>query len=73
MKRGHFDKEKSTFEMLLSHLNLNIVFKKIRSFDAENLGSVDLRAEKLQAVKVGVLKKNSATRPESNHMHGFES
>ena len=46
--------------MLLSSWNFDTVFKKIRSFDAENLGSVSQRALKLLAVKVGVLKKKSA-------------
>ena len=32
-----------------------------RSFNAENLGSVDQKAAKLPAVKVGLLKKKSAT------------
>ena len=51
--------------------------KKIRSFDAKNLGSIDLRAAKLQAVKVGDLKKSLPPDPgptrtiricvESNH------
>ena len=41
MKWGHFDRVNSTFKMLLSTWNLNTVCKKIRSFDAENLGSVD--------------------------------
>ena len=35
-------------------------FKRFRSFNAENLGSVDQRAAKLLAIKVGVLKKKSA-------------
>ena len=40
MKWGHFDRVNSTFKMLLSSWNFTTVFKKIRSFDAENLGSV---------------------------------
>ena len=35
-------------------------FKKLRYYNAENLGSVGQRAAKLLAVKVGVLKKKSA-------------
>ena len=35
--------------------------KRFRSFNAENLGSVGQRAAKLPAVKVGVLKKKSAS------------
>ena len=40
MKWGHFDRVNSTFKMLLSSWNFDTVFKKIRSFDTENLGSV---------------------------------
>ena len=49
--------------MLLSSWNFDTVFKKIRSFDAENLGSVDLRAAKLLAVKVGDFKKSLPPEP----------
>ena len=42
MKWGHFDRVKSTFRMLLSSLIFDTVFIKIRSFDAKNLGPVDL-------------------------------
>ena len=41
----------------------DIVFKKIRSFDAKNLGSVDLRAGKLLAVKARDLKKSLPPDP----------
>ena len=37
------------------------LFKRFRSFNAKNFGSVGQRAAKLLAVKVGVLKKKSAT------------
>ena len=57
MKWGHFDRVKSTFKMLLFSWNFDTVFKKFRSFDAKNLGSVGQRAAKLLAVKVGGLKK----------------
>ena len=77
MKWGHFDRVNSTFKMLLSSWNFDTVFKKIRSFDAKNLNSVDLRAAKLLAVKVGDLKKSLLPDPgptrtsrvcaESNH------
>ena len=40
MKWGHFDRKNSTLKMLLSSWNFETVFKKIRSFDDENLGSV---------------------------------
>ena len=49
--------------MLLSSYNFDTVLKKIRSFDAENLGYVDLRAAKLLAVKVGDLKKSLPPDP----------
>ena len=66
--------------MLLSSY-FDTVFKKIKSFDAKNLGSVDLRAAKLPAVKVGDLKKSLPPDPgptqtsrvcaESNHSQGL--
>ena len=40
MKWGHFDRVNSTFKMLRSSWNFDTVLKKIRSFDAKNLGSV---------------------------------
>ena len=40
MKWGHFDRVNFTFKMLRSSWNFDTVFKKFRSFDAENLGSV---------------------------------
>ena len=43
--------------MLLASWNFDTVFKRFRSFNAENLGSVDHRAAKLPTVKVGDLKK----------------
>ena len=38
-------------------------FKRLRSFNIVNMGSVGQRASKLIAVKVGGLKKKSAARP----------
>ena len=49
--------------MQLSFYNFDTVFEKIRSFDAENLGSVDQRAAKLLAVKVGDPKKSLLPDP----------
>ena len=52
-----------------------LYFKKaFRSFNTENLGSVGQRAAKLLAVKVGGLKKNSASQPQpqSVSLPGFE-
>ena len=46
--------------MLLASWNFDTVLNGFRSFDAENLESVGKRAVKLQAVKVGGLKKKSA-------------
>ena len=40
MEWGHFDRVNSTFKMLLSFWNFDTICKKIRSFDAKNLGSV---------------------------------
>ena len=49
-------------------------FKRFRCLNAENLGSVGQRAAKLLAVKVGGLKKKSASRPrpQSASLLGFE-
>ena len=52
MKWGHFDRVNSTFKMLQFSWNFDTVFKKIRSFDAENLVSVGQRAAKLRLVKL---------------------
>ena len=46
--------------MLLAFCVLVYLFKRFRSFNARNIGSVGQRAAKLLAVKVGVLKKKSA-------------
>ena len=63
MKWDHFDRVNPTFKMLLSSWDFDTVFKKIRSFDAKNLGSVDWRATKLLAVKVEGLKKSLPPGP----------
>ena len=47
-------------KMLSAYWNLIHFENKIRSWNAENFGSVGQRAAKLLAVKVGVLKKKSA-------------
>ena len=49
--------------MLLSSSNFDTISKKIRSFDAKNLGTVNLRAAKLLPVKVGYLKKSLPPDP----------
>ena len=49
--------------MLLVSLNLYIVFKGFRSFNAKNLKSLGQTASKLPVVKVGGRKKKSAARP----------
>ena len=46
--------------MLLASWFFVYFFKRFRSFNAENLGSVDQRAAKLPAVKVGGLKNKVA-------------
>ena len=51
--------------MLLATWFLVCFFKRFRSFNAENLVSVDQRATNLLAVKVGGLKKKSAALPRS--------
>jgi len=63
----YFDRTKNT-------LTFETVLKGFRSFNAKNLGSVGQRAAKLLAVKVGGLKKKSASRPrpQSASLLGFE-
>ena len=74
-KWGHFERAKSTFKMLPASWFFVYLFKKFRSFIAENLESVGQRASKLLAVKVGGLKKKSASRPRplSASLPGLES
>ena len=48
MKWGHFDEVNSTFKMLRSSWNFDTVFKKIRSFNAKNLGSVGYSGVRLR-------------------------
>ena len=57
-----------------SLLIFDVLLKKFRCLNAENLGSVDQRAANLLAVKVGGLKKKSAgrPRPQSASVPGFE-
>ena len=51
------------------------IFKRFRCLNAKNLESVGQRAAKLLAVKVGGLKKKSASRPQpqSASVPGFDS
>ena len=74
-KCGHFEKAKNTFKMLLATWFFVCFFKRFRSFNAKNLGSAGQRAAKLLAVKVGGLKKKSASRPrpQSASLPGFDS
>ena len=74
-KWGHFERAKSTFKMLPASWFFVYLFKRFRSFIAENLESVSQRAAKLLAVKVGGLKKKSASRPrpQSASLPGFDS
>ena len=62
-KWGEFERAKTTLKMLLATWFLVCFFKRFRSFEAKNLGSVGQRAAKLLAVKVGGLKKKSAAQP----------
>ena len=55
--------QKTTFEMLLASWFFVCFFKRFRSLNAENLGSVGQRAAKLLAVKVGGLKKGLPAGP----------
>ena len=75
---SHFEKTKVLYYFNHVALKLINVQCKIRSYRWENMSKINKRtcttiphfrvATKLQAVKVGDLKKNSATRPESIHM-----
>ena len=71
-KWGHFEKAKTTFKMLLATWFLVCFLKKFRSFNAKNLGSVGQTTLKLQAVKVGGLKKKSAVRPRPHSNHSAQ-
>ena len=44
------------------------MLRRLRSFKRGTAGSLGQLAEKLQALNLGGLKKNSATRPILNHM-----
>ena len=61
--------------MLLATWFLVYNFKRFRSFNSKNLGSAGQRAAKLLAVKVGGLKKKSASQPwpQSASLRGFDS
>ena len=69
-KWGDFERAKTTLKMLLASWFFKCFFKRFRSFNVENVGSVGQRAAKLLAVKVGGLKKKSANwpQPHSNHL-----
>ena len=62
-KWGDFERAKTNFKMLLASWFLVCSLKRVRSLNAENLGSVDKRASKLLTIKVGGLKKKSAFQP----------
>ena len=48
----HFDRAKTTFKILLASWTFDTVWKRFRSFNAENLGSVGQRVAKLLAIKL---------------------
>ena len=58
--------------MLLATWFLVCFFKRFRSFNAKNLGSVGQRAAKLLAVKVGGLKKGLPAGPGTLLSFGFK-
>ena len=62
-------------KMLLASWFLVYFLKRFRTLNAENLGSVSQRAAKLLAVKIGGLKKKSASRPRPQlaSLPGFDS
>ena len=51
-KWGNFDRAKSTLKMLLAFWFLLNFFKRLKSFNNKNLGSVGQRAAKLPAIKL---------------------
>ena len=51
-KWGNFDRAKCTLKMLLASWFLLYFFKRFRSLNAKNLGSVSQRAAKLPAIKL---------------------
>ena len=55
--------------MLSASWNFEKLYNIFRSFNAKNLGSVGQRVAKLQALKVGDLKKKSAIRPRPHSNH----
>ena len=61
-----------TLKMLPASSYLKHLFKEFRSLNTVNMGSVGQRASKLLAVKVGGLKKKTATGPHSNLSARFE-
>ena len=51
-KWGHFDRAKTILKILLASWTFDTVWKGFRSFNAENLMSVDWRIAKLLAIKL---------------------
>ena len=51
-KWGHFERAKTTLKMLLASWFLVCFFRRLRSFNDKNLGSVGQRAAKLPAIKL---------------------
>ena len=68
-KWGHFEREKSILKIQLASCFLTYLLKLFRSFNAKNFRSFGQRASKLQAVKVGGLKKKSAFWPRPHSYH----
>ena len=52
VNEGNLTEKKNILKILLAPWNFDTVWKKYRSFNAENLGSVDQWAAKLPAVKL---------------------
>ena len=61
-KWGHFDRAKPTLKLLLASWTFHSFLKRFRSFNAENLGSVDQRAAKWPAIKLWEWFDPSTTR-----------
>ena len=51
-KLGHFDRVKTILKIMLASWTFDTVWTGFRSFNAENLGSLDQRVAKLLAIKL---------------------
>ena len=62
-KLGVLERGKTHPQNAASLFTFGMLFYRFRSFNSENIRSIDEKASKLLAVKVGGLKKKSAAQP----------